>query len=342
MNQDKDNSSIPSRIPVRAWRRMNMVSIGIVALSLMQGVFVHPVQAGLLVKVLFGNDTCTFLPDRPAPGWVNKRPTTADFVGVGSASRMPNQTDQIQAAEQSARTALASEIEVVVKETMTIVMAEKNRTTTTVMDKANGTTTNDSNTEILLDMKQTVDQTLMGSRIDEKWLDRENCIVHVLATATQASVEEARKKLAERLRKAFKYKNLMLFDRSDAPGAMSRAMRGHLEALFVKGNKLLSTDNGHLGCVDDPGQPSCKDPVDTIYAAYKVVLDNEAATPKVKRRTYKLSGNVRFKDRLIASFDVACQGTGNLDQDHLIEQGAAKSCFDKARAIIAIWMEGSE
>ena len=336
MNGEMVSTDLLQDLSTNVWRRIRILSGVIVMVSAVGLTFGQTAQASPLVKVLFGNDTCTFLPDRPAPGWVNKRPATPDFVGVGSAPRMPNPTDQIQAAEQSARTALAAEIEVVVKETMTMVMVEKNRTTTT-------TTEHESNQEIILDMKQTVDQTLMGSRIDERWLDRENCIVHVMATASQASVEEARKKLAERLRKMFKFKNLMLFDRSDVPGAMTVAVRGHLEALYRKvGNKLLTADNGHVVCVDDPGQALCKDPVDTIYAGYKVVLDKEAATPEFKRRIYKLTGTVRLKDRLIASFDVACQGTGKLSQDHLIDQEAAKSCFEKAKLIIEKGMEGSE
>jgi hypothetical protein len=298
--------------------------------------FGQTAQASPVVKVLFGNDTCTFIPDRPAPGWVYKRPTTTDFVGVGSAPRMPNPTDQIQAAEQGARTALAAELEVVVNETVRMEMEEKNRTTTT-------TTEHESTTAISLAAKQTVDQTLMGSRIEERWLDRENCIVHAMAAASQASVEEGRKKLAERLRQLFKFKNLMLLDRSEIQGEVISVMRGQLEGLFKGvGNRLLTADNVHSGCADSPGQPVCKEPTDTIYAGYKMALEKEAATPEFKRRIYKFTGTVRFKDRLIASFDVACQGTGKVSQDYLIDQQAAKSCFEKAKPMIEKGMEGSE
>lgn len=298
--------------------------------------FSDPVYALPLVKVLFGNDACTFLPERPPPSWVNKRPSTTDFVGVGSAPRMENPTDQIQAAEQNARTALAAEIEVAVNETVRLEMEEKNRTTKTTME-------HESSTAVSQAAKQMVDQTLMGSRIEERWLDRDNCIVYVLAIVSQTSVEEVRKKLAERLRKQFKLKQLMLLDRSEVQGEMVSAIRGHLEALFKQGgSRLVASDSGHSVCADDPGLPPCKDPADTIYAGYKVVLDKEASTSEFKRRIYKLTGNVRFKDRLIASFDVACQGTGRLGQDHLIDQQAAKSCFEKAKPIIEKGMGGSE
>ncbi|NOT95578.1 MAG: LPP20 family lipoprotein [Nitrospira sp.] len=328
MNQDKGNSSFPSRIPVRAWRRMNMVSIGIVALSLMQGVFVHPVQAGPLLKVLFGNDTCTFLPDRPAPGWVNKRPTTADFVGVGSAPRMPNPTDQIQVAEQNARTALAAEISVSVKDEMTQLMKQDQDVTMMQIESLT---------------KQVVDQTLSGSRIEERYLDRQSCMVYALAMISKADVEEEKRKTLEKQRKMFKNKHLMLLDRSDVQGEVISVMRGQLEGLFKGvGNRLLTADNAHSVCADNPGQPLCQQPTDTIYVGYKMALEKEATTPEFKRRIYKLTGNVRFKDRLIASFDVSCQGTGKVSQDYLIDQQAAKTCFEKARPIIANGMEGSE
>ncbi len=294
------------------------------------------VAAEPLVKVLFGSDSCTFLPDRPAPSWVNKRPATTDFVGVGSAPRMANSTDQIQAAEQNARTALAAEIEVAVDETVHLEMEEKNRATKT-------TTERESNTVVSQDAKQTVEQTLMGSRIEERWLDRDNCIVYALAIVSQSSVEEARKKLAERLRKRFRFKQLMLLDRSEVQGEMVSTTRGYLEDLFKQGgSRLVAVDSGHRVCADDPMLSVCQQPADIIYASYAVALDKEGATPEFKRRIYKLKGRVQFRDRLIASFDVACQGTGKIGQDHLIDQQAAKSCFDKAKPIIEIGMKESE
>jgi len=336
MNQGKAMSGMLQDVLTRGERNIRLVSVSFLAVCLLGQAFSQPVAAELLVRALFSNDVCTFLPERPAPGWVSKRPATMDFVGVGSAPRMANPTDQIQAAEQNARTSLAAEIEVAVNETVHMEMEEKNRTTKTAIE-------HESNMAISLAAKQTVDQTLMGSRIEERWLDRENCIVHVMATASQASVEEARKKLAERLRKLFKFKQLMLLDRSETQSEMVAATRGHLDALFKQvGNRLVASDSGHSVCADDPGQPPCKDPADTIYAGYKVVLEKEAATSEFKRRIYKLSGNIRFKDRLIASFDVACQGTGKIGQDYLIDQQAAKSCFEKVKPVIEKGMEGSE
>lgn len=323
----------------RIWRKAQMVATGLLVVSFWGQGFDYPAHAEPLVRVLFGDDECSFLPERPAPGWISKRPPTNNYVGISSSSnsdRKLNPTEQIQAAEQNARTALAAEIEVVVNETVNMVMEEKNRTSGTTISR-------ESTSAISQEAKQAVDQTLMGARIDERWLDRENCMIHVLATATQASVEDARKKLAERLRRQFKFKQLMLLDRSDAPGEMADATRAHLDALFKRaGNKLVAADSHHSVCADDPVHPACQQPADIIYAGYKVVLDKEGATSEFKRRIYRLSGVIRFKDRLIASFDVACQGTGKVGQDYLIDQQAAKSCFDKAKPIIDKGMEGSE
>jgi len=336
MNQGKGMSRMLQDVLTRGEWTVRLVSVSFLAVCFLGQAFSQPVAAEPLVRVLFGNDACTFLPERPAPGWVSKRPATTDFVGVSSAPRMANPTEQIQAAEQNARAALAAEIEVVVNETITMVTVEEEHTPGT-------TTSRESISATTAAAKQAVDQTLMGARIDERWLDRENCVVYVLAAATQASVEEARKKLAERLRKQFKFKRLMLLDRSDVQGEMVNAIRGHLNVLFKQiGSRLMASDAGHSVCADDPGQLPCQEPADAIYAGYKVVLEKEAATSEFKRRIYKLSGNVRFKDRVVATFDVACQGTGKLGQEYLIDQQAAKSCFEKAKPIIEKGMEGSE
>lgn len=338
MNQAKDNKGFSQDLLVRAGRGSRIVLIGIFIVSILELALSHAAYAEPLVKVLFGSDSCTFLPERPAPSWINKRPHTQDYVGISNANRMASSTEQIQAAEQNARGALAAEIEVVVQEVVKVVMGEKNRMSATAIDR-------ESSIGVDLEAKSTVNQTLLGSRIEERWLDRDNCIVHVMATASQASVEEAKKKLAERLRKLFKFKNLMLLDGSDVQGEMTIAMRGYLEALFKEmGNRLLSADTSHRGCAEDPGQPACQEPLDTIYASYKVVLDKEALSTdgQFKGRYYKVVGNVRLKDRLIASFDVACQGKGKASQDFLIDHQAADQCFKKAKLIIEKGMEGSE
>lgn len=336
MNQSTHLSRVSCCFRAKARRIASRVASGLLGVVLLGPAFSQPAQAEPLVRVLFGNDSCTFLPDRPTPTWVNKRPNTADFVGISSAPRMANPTEQIQAAELNARTALAAEIEVAVSETMKVVMDERNRTS--------GTTTSvDSNDSIVVEGKQAVNQTLMGARIEERWLDRENCIVHVLATATKASVEEAQQKLAERLRKLFKFKLLMLLDRSEVQGDMTKMTRELLTEWFIKaGNRVVAADSGHAGCGDNPLQPACQTPPDVMYAGYKIVLDKEAATAEFKRRIYKLTGSVRYKDRVIASFDAACQGTGKLSQDFLIDQQAAKACFEKARPSIENGMKGSE
>ena len=316
-----------------------MILLGLLAMSILAQGLSHVAHAEPIVKVLFGSDECSFLPDQPTPAWLVKRPATSDYVGISSASnpdRKLSPPEQIQAAEQNARTALAAEISVSVKETTTQFVSERN-------EQGKAGFSHETQTQVDLLATQVVDQTLEGSRIQERYLDRSNCLVHVMAVISKAAVEENKRKLIEKLRKLFRFKQLMLLDQTGRQSEMTSTIRGHLDALFKHvGNKLVAADSSHAVCADDPMQPACQQPADIIYAAYRIVLDKEGATPEFKRRIYKLTGSVRFKDRLIASFDVACQGTGKVGQDYLIDQQAAKSCFDKAKPIIEKGMEGSE
>jgi hypothetical protein len=320
-------------------RRKHMVLIGLLALFVLVQGFNRSALAEPIVKVLFASDECSFLPEQPTPAWLVKRPATSDYVGVSSASN-PDGTlsppDQMQAAEQNARAALAAEISVSVKESTTQFISERN-------EQSKAGFSHETQTQVDLLATQVVDQTLEGSRIQERYLDRSNCLVHVMAVISKAAVEENKRKLIEKLRKLFRFKQLMLLDQTGVQSEMSSTIRGHLDALFKDGgNKLVAADSHHSICAEDAMQPACQQPADIIYSGYKVVLDKEGSTPEFKRRIYKLTGSVRFRDRLIASFDVACQGTGKVGQDYLIDQQAAKSCFDKAKPIIEKGMEGSE
>jgi len=341
MDQDKSTSGMSRDTRVEGRRNYLMISRCLVALWFFTQVFSQSVAAEPLVKVLFGGDECSFLSKSPEPTWVSRRPDTDDFVGIsssgrGSSGRQLNPTEQIQMAELNARTALASEISVRVNETTTQFMSER-------YGETKEGTSREVRMEIESEAKQVVDQTLSGSRIVEKYLDQQNCIVHAQARISKAAVDEERRKLAEKLRRQFRYKHLMVLDRTDAPGAMSTAIHGHVSELFMRiGSKLVATDAGHSLCADDPLTPACRQPVDTIYAGYKVVLDKEGVAADMKRRIYKLVGSLRFKDRLIASFDVACQGTAKVGQEYQIDQQAGKSCFDKAKPIIEKGMEGTE
>jgi len=339
MEQDTSGSQVAHVILVSRQRRKYMTLIGLLMLSVLAQGFNHHAFAEPMVKVLFGSDECSFLPEQPTPAWLVKRPATSDYVGVSSASNPAGKLsppEQMQAAEQNARAALAAEISVSVKETTTQFISERN-------EQSKAGFSHETQTQVDLLAIQVVDQTLEGSRIQERYLDRSNCLVHVMAVISKAAVEENKRKLIEKLRKLFRFKQLMLLDQTGIQSEMTSTVRGHLDTLFKHiGNKLVAADSSHRVCADDPMQPACQQPADIIYAAYRIVLDKEGATPEFKRRIYKLAGSVRFKDRLIASFDVACQGTGKVGQDYLIDQQAAKSCFDKANPIIEKGMEGSE
>ncbi|CUS37889.1 exported hypothetical protein [Candidatus Nitrospira nitrificans] len=308
----------------------------IILVAVLLGIMCIPsVHAEPVVRVLFG-DTCSFLPEREPPEWLFKRPRTDDKVGVGSADRMPKSSEQIQVAEQNARAELAKEIEVSVKEEVKIFMEERN-------DSAMKGISHEGEQQISLEARQVVDQMLSGSEIRERYLDRKNCVTYALAIAPKAAVEAVQKKLAEQLRRQFKLKPFMLLDRSEGRGEVTAALRAQLEGLFTKiGNKLVASKEQYGLCSDDSGQPQCKELADTIFAGYKVLLDSEETAAGDKRRIYRLIGQIRFKDRLIASFNVACQGTGKVGEEHLIDQRAAGSCFEKAKPTIAKGMEGSE
>ncbi len=339
MNQSKNWSRPAQHVRARSWRATCVVSFCLLAMSVLAQGVDHPANAEPMIKVLFGGDECSFLPEQPSPAWILKRPATSDYVGVSSATNSNGKLsppEQIQAAEQNARTALAAEISVSVKETTTQFISERN-------EQGKAGFSQETQTQVDLLATQVVDQTLEGSRIQERYLERSNCIVHVMAVISKAAVEETKRKLIEKLHKLFRFKQLMLIDGSEVPSDTANAIRGHLDTLFKNvGNKLVAADSHHNICAEYPMQAPCQQPADIIYAGYKVVLDKEGATAEFKRRIYKLVGNVRFRDRLIASFDVACQGTGKIGQDHLIDQQAAKSCFDKAKPIIEKGMEGSE
>jgi hypothetical protein len=339
MKQGASGSRVAHVVLASSQRRKYMTLLGLLALSVLVQGFNHSALAEPMVKVLFGSDECSFLPEQPTPAWLVKRPATSDYVGVSSASnpdRKLSSPEQMQAAEQNARAALAAEISVSVKETTTQFISERN-------EQSKAGFSYETQTQVDLLAIQVVDQTLEGSRIQERYLDRSNCLVHVMAVISKAAVEENKRKLIEKLRKLFRFKQLMLLDQTGIQSEMTSAIRGHLDALFKNGgNKLVAADSGHRFCADDPMQSVCQKPADIIYASYAVALDKEGATPEFKRRIYKLKGRVQFRDRLIASFDVACQGTGRVGQDHLIDQQAAKSCFDKAKPVIEKGMEGSE
>lgn len=341
MDQGKSMSGTSRKARVEDKRNHRIILQCFIAVWFFLQVFSQSAAAEPVVKVLFGGNECSFLSKSLEPAWVSKRPDTDDFVGISSAGRSSsdrqlNPTEQTQMAELNARTALASEISVRVNETTTQFMSERYGETKEGISR-------EVRMEIESEAKQVVDQTLSGSRIVEKYLDQQNCIVHAQARITKAAVDEERRKLAEKLRRLFRYKHLMVLDRSDAPGAMSTAIYGHVSELFMRiGSKLVAADAGHAVCADDPLKAVCQKPDDMIYAGYKVVLDKEGTAADLKRRIYKLIGSLRFKERMIASFDVACQGTGRVGQDYVIDQQAAKACFDRTRPIIERGMEGAE
>jgi|CXWL01.1.fsa_nt_gi hypothetical protein len=330
-------SKVDVSVEVETQKRAIVRLTGFLIIPVLWGVVLgQSVQAEPVVQVLFGGDECSFLPEQPPPLWVTSLPSVVEGVpviaGVGSADRMSSNTDQIQMAEQNARAALAAGIEVRVKEEVKVFIDER-------YGSSKKGISHTSEQQISLEARQVVDQTLSGSQIKQKYLDRKNCVVYALAIVSKAELEESKRKFAEQLRRQFKRKQLMLLDQSKEGGEAVIATRGMLEGLFEGiGNSLLDSAAG-ASCANDSMKPVCKD---VIYAEYTVALEDKQATPAVELWTYRLAGKVRFKERLIASFNVLCQERGNAGQEYKIARKAAEACIRQARQTIERGMQGSE
>ncbi|MEX5213250.1 MAG: LPP20 family lipoprotein [Nitrospiraceae bacterium] len=250
------------------------------------------------------SESCTFLPDSPRPAWVTTRPDTQDYAGIGQAGRRESPEEQIRAAEDSARSGLASEVSVKVRERV-------------VQNVCEGQCAEDERTKIEMKVESKTKQTLKGARIQQRWLDRSNCMVWTLATLPKQAVDEILNR------------RVMLFNLSAPPLDMAGWLVGHLERLLREDMAVVPADARLSGCAIDSAQSECRERANTIYGAIIVSLDKEAVSPdgQWRQRSFRVKGGLRFQDRQLSSFDVACRARAEAKVDiQTIDRAAAEDC----------------
>jgi LPP20 lipoprotein len=275
---------------------------------------------------------CTFLPEGPMPAWIRTRPNMPGMhVGIGQAGQLTTPEAQIHAAESDALDSLASEIEVRIKSNLVVVETQDGKSANTFAN---------SKTE------SGIQQLLRDAEIQERWLDRANCMVWALATVSEASVEKVRLEIQKELDKRFTSKKVMIFDVSGGQVDMAGFLLRDMERVFRElGVSLVSPDNRLASCTQETSQQECLKLQDTIYAGFSVAfVHEELSTDKqLKGRFYRVKGAMRFQDRLVSSFDITCRGVGYADEDNLsIDRAAASECVTKASKILQEDMQKSE
>jgi hypothetical protein len=270
------------------------------------------------------NRECAFMPESPVPTWIQTRPNLPGMhVGVGQAGQVTTPEAQIRAAETDALESLASEIEVRIKSHLVVVETESGRSASTLVDSK--TTSG-------------IRQLLRDAKIQERWLDRPNCMLWALATVSETSVEKVRLEIQKELDQRFTSKKVMIFDLSGSQIDMAGFLLRDMEQVFRElGVSLVSADNRLAGCAQETSQEICQKTQDTIYAGFSVAFVNEELSDDkhLKGRFYRVKGALRFQDRLVSSFDITCRGVGYPDQDNLsIDRTAASECVTKASKIL--------
>jgi len=292
----------------------------------------HGAAASSLPFLHLVNSECTFMPESPMPSWIRTRPNLPGMhVGVGQAGQGTTPEVQIRAAETDALESLASEIEVRIKSHLTVVETENRKSANTLVDSKTSSK---------------VRQLLRGAQIEERWLDRPNCMLWALATVSEASVEKVRAEIQQELDRRFTSKKVMIFDLSGTQIDMTEFLLRDMEQVFRElGVFLVSSDNRLAGCARDTNQDICQKAQDTIYAGFSVLFVREELSDdrRLKGRFYRVKGALRFQDRLVSSFDITCRGVGYPDQDTLtIDRTAASECVTKASKILQEDMQKSQ
>jgi hypothetical protein len=256
------------------------------------------------VKAWTVSESCTFLPDSPRPAWVTTRPDTQDYTGIGQAGRRESPEEQIRAAEDSARSGLASEVKVNIRERI-------------VQNVCEGQCAEDERSKIEMKVESKTKQTLKGARIQQRWLDRSNCIIWTLATLPKQAVDEILNR------------RVMLFNLSAPQLDMAGLLAGHLERVLRDDMAVVPADSGQEECPRDTRRSECRDRANTIYGAFTVSLEKEAVSPdgQWRQRSFRVKGGLRFQDRLLSSFDVACRARAEAKVDvQTIDRAAAEDC----------------
>lgn len=275
---------------------------------------------------------CTFMPESPAPSWIKTRPNIPGmYVGVGQAGKLTIPEAQIRAAEAAALEGLSSEIEVQIKSKLIVIETENSKRANTFAE---------SKTE------SGIQQLLRNAQIQERWLDRANCMLWAFATVSELSVENVRQEIQKEVKRKFSRKKVMLFDLSNGQVDMAGFLLRDIEQLFRElGMPLIVPDNQFVRCAQETNQALCLEGQDTIYAGVLVAFENEelSADGQLKARLFRMKGDLRFQDRLVSSLDLTCRGIGYAGQtSRSLDRAAASECALKAGKIIRKDMEKSE
>lgn len=121
---------------------------------------------------------CDFLAKAPQPDWVSGSQSQADrYTGVGQADEQDSVRKQLELAKQAAIRDLASNIEVSVRNDLTVSETLK--------------TGSEPITEMQIESitRSTTDVSLAGVEVDGSWLDRKRCVLWVLVSVDKAEVE---------------------------------------------------------------------------------------------------------------------------------------------------------
>ena len=154
-------------------------------------------DAGLL-------DSCNFLPKKEAPKWVKTGwSLPGHYVGVGQAGKSDKEDEQIEASKQSALTDLSQKISVQVSGTLKDSITSTSSGDKEIFDK-----------EIELVTETSVKETLRDWKVEDRWLDRKNCMLWTLVTVSVESVEE----VATEMQMKSKFKAMLgFYDKGAGP-----------------------------------------------------------------------------------------------------------------------------
>lgn len=245
------------------------------------------------------------MPENPRPAWVTTRPDTEDYVGVGQAGSSESPEKQIRAAEDGARSNLASEVSVKIREQL-------------IQNLCEGQCGEEEQSKILLKAESKTRQTLKGAKVQHRWLDQGSCMVWVLVTLPRDKVEMRR---------------VMMFNLSPPSLEIAGLLVGHLERVLRDDLAVVPADARLEGCVADSAKSECQDRANTIFGAITVSLEKEPMDGQFRQRNFRVKGSLRFQDRLLSSFDVPCKARAEARADaQTIDRAAAEDCRKKVQA----------
>lgn len=277
---------------------------------------------------------CSYLPESPMPGWVEKRPEIPGYyVGVGVAGAMSQPQEQIDASQANALTNLGKEISVTVKSAFTDVARQEGRW---------------SEQEITAETETRVTALLRGAKTKEKWLDRKNCQLWTLVTVSREDVAAVQKEMEEKARKQFTSKSLMLFSlaHADKPNSLEQRVSAAMgKVMGGLGVGMVTPDAKYISCAKGTYSKLCDEKAETIYGGFTLDFDKEklSADGQYKARFYFFKAGLYFKDRTVSIIDVKCRGVGAVSQDaDAIGLIAADQCVADVKKKLERDMQGSE